>query len=68
MWKQVVCVSVEVLLDPTVPGFDPLLHISLDDSPGFGEPHHIHEAGHVANEIVVQALLIKDNDNIHLEK
>ena len=68
MRKEVQLGAVEVLLDPGVSGADPEVLRPLDDASRLGQPNDLHEVGHVANQVVVDALLIEDEDAIHLEE
>jgi hypothetical protein len=40
----------------------------LDDTAGLWQPHDLHEVGHVAHEVVVHALLVQDEDAVHLAR
>ena len=66
MWKETELRSVKVFLDPGFSGCDPLILRPFDDSAGFWEPDNLHEVGHVADEVVVHALLIQDEDAVNL--
>ena len=65
--KQVELRPVEILLDPDVPGAHPKVRWPFNDATRFWQPHDLHEAGHVAHQVVVDALLVENKDAVHLE-
>jgi hypothetical protein len=69
MWKQVVrSRSVEVLLDPLLAARRPLLLAAFNDASRLRKPNNLHKVRHVADEIVVDPLLIEDYDGGDLKR